>query len=159
MAQEVLHRLIGLSLVAAILALAPAAHANPPDQSWIDGLYDNADFDNIVVVITSNLGAIQHSIGWSSAPVAPIVGRAVPTHTESRPLRPPPSGLGRVLRSLNNPQYTESAEPLGARARLGLMTSALQRMKMATRYPPPQDCTPRFPGEAKTRGTAPLRVQ
>src|SRR3989454_6230851 len=54
-----LHRLVGLSLVAAVLALAPAAHASSPDQSWIPGLYDNADFDDVVLLITSNLGAIQ----------------------------------------------------------------------------------------------------
>src|SRR5438309_9320052 len=53
-----LHRLVGVSLVAAVLALAPAAHASPPDQSWIPGLYDDADFDDIVLLITSNLGAI-----------------------------------------------------------------------------------------------------
>ena len=50
----ILHRVVGLSLIAAILALAPAAHASPPDQSWIPGLYDNADFDDIVLLITSN---------------------------------------------------------------------------------------------------------
>jgi hypothetical protein len=37
-------RLIRVSLVAMILVLAPAAYASPPDQSWIPGLYDNADF-------------------------------------------------------------------------------------------------------------------
>ena len=35
-------RLIALNLVAAILTLAPAAHATPPDQTWISGLSDNA---------------------------------------------------------------------------------------------------------------------
>jgi hypothetical protein len=55
----ILRRFVGLLLAAAILALAPAAHASPPDQSWISGLYDNADFDDVVLLITSNLGAIQ----------------------------------------------------------------------------------------------------
>ncbi|PYM91189.1 MAG: hypothetical protein DME08_22710 [Candidatus Rokuibacteriota bacterium] len=47
----ILHRLVGLSLVTAVLALAPAAHASPPDQSWIPGLYDDADFDDVVLLI------------------------------------------------------------------------------------------------------------
>jgi hypothetical protein len=49
----ILHRLVGLSLVAAALTLAPAAYASPPDQSWTPGLYDNADFDDVVLLITS----------------------------------------------------------------------------------------------------------
>jgi hypothetical protein len=37
-------------LVAVVLVLAPAAHASLPDQSWIPGLYDNADFDDVVLL-------------------------------------------------------------------------------------------------------------
>ena len=80
-----LRRLVGLSLVAVFLALAPAAHASPPDQSWIPGLYDNADFDDVVLLITSNLGAIPPTIVWSVRPVAPVVALVTPVDTE-RPL-------------------------------------------------------------------------
>ena len=54
-----LHRLVGLSVVAGLLALAPAAHASPPDQSWIPGLYENS---------------------------APVGGFVTPANTERRPL-------------------------------------------------------------------------
>jgi len=91
-----LHRFVGLGLVAVVLALAPAAHASPPDQSWIPGLYDNADFDDVVLLITSNFGAIQPSIVWSSRPVAPAVGLITPMDTEPRPLSPLSSVLGRA---------------------------------------------------------------
>jgi len=40
---EIIHKLVGLLLVAAVFALAPAAHATTVDQSWIPSLYDNAD--------------------------------------------------------------------------------------------------------------------
>jgi len=30
-------------------ALTPAAHASPPDQTWIAGLNDNADCDDAVL--------------------------------------------------------------------------------------------------------------
>jgi len=66
----ILHRLVGLGLVVALLALAPAAHMSPPDQSWITGLYDNADFDDVVLLITGDLGAIEPSTVSSLRPVA-----------------------------------------------------------------------------------------
>src|SRR5439155_2077825 len=60
------------------------------------GLYDNADFDDVVLLITSNLGAIQPSIVGSSRPVAAAVGLVAPTDIASRRLFPPSSVLGRA---------------------------------------------------------------
>jgi len=45
--------LVGLSLIATVVALAPAAHASPPDQTWIAGLYDNADYDDVILFSSS----------------------------------------------------------------------------------------------------------
>ena len=92
----ILHRLVGLSLVAVVLALAPAAHASPPDQSWIPGLYDNADFDDVVLLITSNLGAIQLGIVWSLRPAIPVVTLIMTMGTEPRSLLPLSSAFGRA---------------------------------------------------------------
>src|SRR5213594_4714019 len=91
-------RLIGLGLVAAILTLAPFTHASPPDPTWIAGLYDNADFDDVVLFITSGLGGIQPSLAWSPRVVALVVGVvpsvaiSVPTSVSvaSAPSRAPP---------------------------------------------------------------------
>jgi hypothetical protein len=33
--------------------LTPLAYASPPDPSWIRGIYDDADYDDVVVLITS----------------------------------------------------------------------------------------------------------
>ena len=63
-------RLIALNLVAAIPTLAPAAHATPSDQSWVGGLYDNADFDDVILLIVSGFGAVQPSPLWSPRMVA-----------------------------------------------------------------------------------------
>jgi len=79
----ILHRLVGLSLVTAVLALAPAAHASPPDQSRIPGLYDDADFDDVVLLITSNLGAIQPTLDWSSR-AGPVPSVSLRRGTPSR---------------------------------------------------------------------------
>ena len=45
-----------LVLVALMLTLAGVAYASPPDPSWIPGLYDDDDFDNVVDFITSSSG-------------------------------------------------------------------------------------------------------
>jgi hypothetical protein len=39
-------------LLFALLALAPLANASPPDPLWIAGIYDAADFDDVIVAIT-----------------------------------------------------------------------------------------------------------
>ena len=92
----ILCRLVGLSLVTAVLALAPAAHASPPDQTWIAGLYDNADFDNVILFITSGLGAVQPSLMWSPRVVAPVVGLVSPADTPVQSLRRVASGPSRA---------------------------------------------------------------
>ncbi len=92
----ILHRLVALALIVVALGLAPVAHATPPDPSWIPGLYDNADFDDVILLITSKLGAIQSNIIPSLRPVAFVLGLATPMPTESRPLRPLSSVFGRA---------------------------------------------------------------
>src|SRR5437870_392436 len=90
-----LHRFVGLGLVAVVMTLAPAAHASPPDQTWIPGLYDNADFDDVVLLITSNLGAIQPSL-VSPRMVALVVGLVSPADTPVQSLRRVASGPSRA---------------------------------------------------------------
>src|SRR5437867_116851 len=96
LASVMLRRLVGLFLAAAILALAPAAQASPPDQSWISGLYDNADFDDVVLLITSNFGAVELDIVWSLRPVARVIGLVMPMEREHQAVCPLSSVLGRA---------------------------------------------------------------
>jgi len=46
-------------LVAILLGLVPLAYASPPDQTWLPGFYDNADYDDVVVFATSTAAAVQ----------------------------------------------------------------------------------------------------
>jgi hypothetical protein len=39
--------------------LAPLAHASAPDPSWISGIYDGADYDDVVVLVASATGAVS----------------------------------------------------------------------------------------------------
>jgi hypothetical protein len=45
-----------LTLVGALLTLRVLAYANPPDPTWIAGFWDDADYDDVVILITSTFG-------------------------------------------------------------------------------------------------------
>jgi len=46
-------------LLLLIVVLAPIAWASPPDPTWgAAGLYDNADFDDVMTYLTSGLVAL-----------------------------------------------------------------------------------------------------
>lgn len=70
----ILHRLVGLSLVAVVLALTPAAQASPPNQTWIPGLYDNA----VVPFIAGSLAAVEPTVEWSLRRPATVIGLITP---------------------------------------------------------------------------------
>ena len=40
--------------VAVLWALLPLAHGAPPDPTYIAGLWDNADYDDAVILVTSS---------------------------------------------------------------------------------------------------------
>src|SRR5262245_45732889 len=46
-------------LFAVMLALVPLAHADPPDATWLGGLWDAADYDDAVVLATTSVGAAE----------------------------------------------------------------------------------------------------
>ena len=41
-----------------LVVLAGLAYASPPDASWIPGIYDNADLDDVVVLVTAASGVV-----------------------------------------------------------------------------------------------------
>ena len=49
--------LLAVVLTTAI-ALPALAHASPPDATWIAGVYDDGDYDDIVVRITAGTGDV-----------------------------------------------------------------------------------------------------
>ena len=76
------HSLILLA-VSAIVVLAPLAQATPPDQTWISGLYDNADYDDVVLSITSAVGIVDSCVDRETGPVRPV--GAIITLIDERP--------------------------------------------------------------------------
>jgi hypothetical protein len=65
-------------LVALIVVLAPMAWASPVDPTWTKGVYDDADFDDVVSYLTSGMSGVLDS------PVVDVI--AVTTFVEAAPL-------------------------------------------------------------------------
>lgn len=79
--------LLGLLL----LTLVAFAHANPPDQTWQPGIYDDADFDDVIARIVSWSGATPEPPAGSLGPLpvaAAPVAAAEPADLPPRLLRP-----------------------------------------------------------------------
>jgi len=94
-------RPVGLgAMLLVLLVIVPVmlAHASPPDQTWIAGIYDQADFDDVIGLLTSVLEGTH----CTAAPeprhclaLAPKLGQArvacpASAPAYSAPLRAPP---------------------------------------------------------------------
>ena len=91
----------GLSaMLLVLLMFAPVtlAHASPPDQTWIAGVYDQADFDDVVGLLTSVLEATDSTaapeprhcfaLALKLGQARVVCPASAPAH--SPPLRAPP---------------------------------------------------------------------
>jgi len=96
---------MALLLVVLVAALAPVAYADPPDPSWMGGLWDDDDFDNVVVfllstyaVVTSALlhgDALGNTVAILPCPEPRLV--PAPVADSSAPRAPPPPDRLRLL--------------------------------------------------------------
>jgi hypothetical protein len=64
--------LVAVVLVLGLCALTPLCHASPPDPTWIGGLYDGADYDDVVLEV---IGAVAVPAAAPLQLVAPAVTR------------------------------------------------------------------------------------
>jgi hypothetical protein len=80
-------RLLGVFVLLVLLVgLAPLAYASPPDQTWLSGLYDNADYDDVILAVTSAVGAADATPAPDLGPVASVIQTLRP----SEPAPPEP---------------------------------------------------------------------
>src|SRR5215813_6987497 len=70
----------GLSLLLAFLLITPVtlAHPSPPDQTWLAGVYDQADLDDVVGLLTSALEATEPTAP-EAGPYLALVSNQCPT--------------------------------------------------------------------------------
>ncbi len=74
-----MQRLLVVLLLLAPVALPGLAHASPPDPTWIPGIYDDADGDDIVSLITSGTGHLPPAAPTDLPFIARLVARLTPT--------------------------------------------------------------------------------
>lgn len=43
---------LGLLLFACVISVIPLAYASPPDPTWTEGIYDDADGDDVIVSLS-----------------------------------------------------------------------------------------------------------
>jgi len=61
---------LALLLCVLISSLSVLAYASPPDPSWARGVYDGADFDDVVCLIIANAGSYTMPPPWRDAPTS-----------------------------------------------------------------------------------------
>ncbi len=44
-------------IAAVVCALVPLAYATPPDPTYLAGVWDDADYDDVVILVTSSVGS------------------------------------------------------------------------------------------------------
>jgi hypothetical protein len=64
------------------------AYASPPDPSWIPGLYDDGDHDDVVVLATTAVGSVGSDLLTGFRPIMPVVGHSAAGPPEVEPSRP-----------------------------------------------------------------------
>ena len=79
-----------LLLLACHIALTPLAHASPPDPTWISGIYDDADYDDVVCLVISSHGTLEMVGIPSASPLLPVAGWVSALESD---LAPGPSGF------------------------------------------------------------------
>jgi hypothetical protein len=63
-----------VGLVLLVLPTLPSlAYASPPDPSWIPGLYDDADYDDVVVLVTSETASVGPGLLPDLGPMVTLV--------------------------------------------------------------------------------------
>jgi hypothetical protein len=83
-----------LLLLPSVAALPALAYASPPDPSWIQGVFDGADYDDIVVLVSATVALsdmFPDVAFWLSRPLignAPHVEGSVGSTPTLSPLQP-----------------------------------------------------------------------
>ena len=79
-------------VVTALIVLPGAAFASPPDSTWVRGIYDGADGDDVVQFVTETVashGVITYQLSAPSLSSQDVMVGEDGTHQGSSPSRPP----------------------------------------------------------------------
>ena len=91
-----LGRALVLLLLVCLASLTPLAYASPPDPTWLDGFFDDLDFDDVVVSISWAAWAVDADPLPSLTPVPVSVHLVPPGEQPVRSTTVLPAFLGRA---------------------------------------------------------------
>jgi len=91
-----LGRALVLLLLVCLASLTPLAYASPPDPTWVEGFFDDLDFDDVVVSISWAAWAVDADPLPSLAPVPVSVHLVQPCEQPVRSTKVLPAFLGRA---------------------------------------------------------------
>src|SRR2546426_2252125 len=77
---------LALLLVGIVGILPPMAQASPPDPSWIRGMYDDGDFDDVIGLITFGSGLVAEIVRVEIRPELSVVTAILTADDDSVPL-------------------------------------------------------------------------
>ena len=77
-----------IALAAPLTSVAAMAHASPPNPSWIAGIYDESDFDDVVALVTQAASSI-HTTSQDDRSPEPVVVEFLGPISEQAPLSSP----------------------------------------------------------------------
>lgn len=70
-------------LLGLLIALRPMAFASPPDQSWLGGLFDDADYDDVILLVTGATPVVSTNPDFGPVPERVLVGAVTVTDEPS----------------------------------------------------------------------------
>ncbi len=79
---------LAVLLLGVLLTLPPIAHATPTDPVWIPGLYDDNDYDDVVLFLTGAVSAVDSGVVDLVGPVVVCLGLITPSRPQSVSSRP-----------------------------------------------------------------------
>ena len=71
-------------IIVTLASLAPVAQASPPDPTWVPGFWDDADYDEAILLVSSAVGIADAYATWSigdlsvGSPILAIVADVLP---------------------------------------------------------------------------------
>jgi hypothetical protein len=90
------HRVVvTLLILTAIAVIGPLASATPPDDTWIGGLYDDADYDDVVAAVLGMISAAPVFVAVATL-APPMLGRVPGPHCELLTAVAPPTRRDRA---------------------------------------------------------------
>ena len=78
-------------LLGVLVTLPACAHASPTDPTWIAGLYDDNDYDDVILFITGAVTAVDSRIAVPDGLVTVYLGLIAPStprFVSARSVRP-----------------------------------------------------------------------